>query len=112
MEVAWTQYSKNPGKINSKEGMREIIHREWDVEFAFEGRRFWNLRRWMTAHTELNESQFGWNIIGENARAFYNNYEGPIPVWTKRKFLAPRDYLFPLRSEEVLVSGMVQNLGW
>jgi putative outer membrane protein len=112
VEVAWTQYSKNPGKINSKEGMREIIHREWDVEFAFEGRRFWNLRRWMTAHTELNESQFGWNIIGENARAFYNNYEGPIPVWTKRKFLAPRDYLFPLRSEEVLVSGMVQNLGW
>ena len=112
VEEAWRDYAKNPDKVKTKEGMREIIHREWDVEFAFEGRRFWNLRRWLTAEGELNDNQYGWNIIGKDARQFYNNFEGPVPVWTKRKFVAPRDYLFPIGSEEILISGCVQNPGW
>ena len=82
------------------------------MEFAFEGRRFWNLRRWLTAGEELNDVQLGWNILGDDAQGFYNNYDGPIVVWNKRKFLVPRDYLFPLRSEEVIISGCVQNPGW
>ena len=48
VKEAWETYAKNPGKVATKEGMRKIIHREWDIEFAFEGRRFWNLRRWLT----------------------------------------------------------------
>ena len=53
VKEAWETYAKNPGKVATKEGMRKIIHREWDIEFAFEGRRFWNLRRWLTAVYEL-----------------------------------------------------------
>ena len=110
--TAWTTYSNNPGKVTTQEGMREIIHREWDVEFAFEARRFWNLRRWLDAEEVLNADLLGWNILGSDADAFYNHYEGPVPVWTKRGFTAPRDYLFPIRSEEILISGCVQNPGW
>ena len=91
---------------------REIIRQEWNIEFAFEGRRFWNLRRWLTATEELNSALYGWNILGKTAQQFYNNFEGPVVVWSKREFIAPRDYLFPIRSEEVLVSGCVQNPGW
>lgn len=113
IEESWTAAKAlHPEKITTKAGMREIIRREWNIEFAFEGRRFWNLRRWMTAQDELNEPQKGWNILGDNAKAFYNDFKEPIKVWSKRKFVAPRDYLFPLRSEEVLVSGMKQNPGW
>lgn len=112
VEDAWNTYAKNPGKIKTKEGMRDIIRQEWSIEFAFEGRRFWNLRRWLIAHEELNTKLYGWNIIGENAQEFYNNFEGPIVVWAKRKFTSPRDYLFPIRSEEVVISGCVQNPGW
>lgn len=112
VETSWKNYSKTPGKVDTKVGMREIIRQEWNIEFAFEGRRFWNLRRWLTAADELNEKQYGWNILGQTAQQFYNNFEGPIVVWSKRKFVAPRDYLFPLRSEEVLISGCVQNPGW
>lgn len=112
VKEAWENYSNNPQKPTTKAGMREIIRDEWNVEFAFEGRRFWNLRRWLTAGEELNQVQLGWNILGEDAQAFYNNYDGPIVVWNKRKFLVPRDYLFPLRSEEVIISGCVQNPGW
>ncbi len=112
VEVAWMDYSKTPDKVLTREGMREIIRREWDIEFAFEGKRFWNLRRWLTAGEVMNEKLYGWNIIGETAQQFYNNYEGPVVVWSKHKFISPRDYLFPIRSEEVLISGCVQNPGW
>lgn len=112
VETSWINYSNAPDKIKTKEGMREIIHREWDIEFAFEGRRFWNLRRWLTAESELNEPLYGWNILGSSADVFYNNYNGPVPVWTKRAFAAPRDYLFPLRAEEVLKANCVQNPNW
>lgn len=112
VEDAWQNYAKNADKIKTKAGMREIIHREWDVEFAFEGRRFWNLRRWLKAGEELNTKLYGWNITGQNAQQFYNNFEGPVVVWSKRQFIAPRDYLFPLRSEEIQISGCKQNLEW
>ena len=75
--------------------MREIIRQEWNIEFAFEGRRFWNLRRWLTAADELNTDLYGWNILGETAHQFYNNFDGPVVVWSKREFVAPRDYLSP-----------------
>ncbi len=109
---AWQMYAKDPNKVNNREGMREIIRQEWNIEFAFEGRRFWNLRRWLTAADELNTPLYGWNILGQTAQEFYNNFEGPIPVWTKRKFVAPRDYLFPIRAEEVLIANCEQNPGW
>ncbi len=112
VEEAWQTYALHPEKVRTKEGMREIIHQEWDVEFAFEGRRFWNLRRWLNAEEYLNEKQYGWNITGETAQQFYNNFEGPVVVWSKRQFIPQRDYLFPIRSEEIMISGCVQNPGW
>ena len=112
VEVAWADYSNSPDKVTNQAGMREIIRQEWNIEFAFEGRRFWNLRRWLIAAEELNSSLFGWNILGKDADSFYNNYAGPVVVWSQRKFVAPRDYLFPLESEEVMISGCVQNPGW
>ena len=112
VEIAWKTYSRMPEKINTADGMREIIRQEINIEFAFEGHRFWNLRRWKTAHLAMNEKQYGWNILGENARSFYNNFEGPVIVSSNNKFVAPRDYLFPIRAEEVLVAGCKQNPGW
>lgn len=91
--------------------MREIIRQETNIELAFEGHRFWNLRRWKTAHEELNDPLYGWNVLGVDAETFYNHGE-PVVVWRKRGFSVPKDYLFPIRSEEAQVSGVVQNPGW
>ena len=112
VQEAWANYARNPEKVNTKTGMRNIIRQEWNIEFAFEGRRFWNLRRWMTAPEELNTPQYGWNVLGSTSQLFYHNFEGPVIVWSKRKFTAPKDYFFPIQSEEVLISGCVQNPGW
>ncbi len=112
VEVSWQQFSNQPQKIETKEGMREIIQQENAIEFAFEGHRFWDLRRWKLAHLELNDKLLGWNVLGDNARTFYNNFEGPVVVWDKAKFVAPRDYLFPIKAEEAMIAGYVQNPGW
>ena len=111
VEVAWKN-ARDPGKVSTKSGMRDIIRQEWNIEFAFEGYRYWNVRRWKIANTELNERVYGWNVLGNNANAFYNNGNGPIVVYSGNKFVAPRDYLYPIRSEEVQRAGCVQNPGW
>ena len=112
VQDAWKKFSTHPQQGENQAGMREIIRQEKTVEFAFEGHRFWDLRRWKTAHLELNDKILGWNVLGDNARTFYNNYEGPVVVWSKVKFISPRDYLFPIKAEEVMISGYVQNPGW
>ena len=109
---AWGSYSNNPTKVTTKAGMRDIIQQENNIEFAFEGHRYWNLRRWLIAHQAMNEKQYGWNVLGTTDQAFYNDETGPIVVWSKNKFIAPRDYLDPIDTEEILISGMVQNPGW
>ena len=111
VEEAWKN-ARDPNKVNTQEGMRDIIRQEWNIEFAFEGYRYWNVRRWKIANTEFNESVYGWNVLGSDANSFYNNGLGPVVVYTGNTFVAPRDYLYPIRSEEVQRSGCVQNPGW
>lgn len=110
--TAWKSYSKDGSKVDTKEGMRSIIRQETNIELAFEGHRFFNVRRWMIANEELNQKQFGWNILGTNAETFYNNFTGPMIIRDNHKFTAPRDYLFPIKAEEVIISSVVQNPGW
>ena len=110
VQESWSQ-SSNPSMATTQAGMREIIHREMAIELAFEGQRFWDLRRWLETE-ELNEPQYGWNVVATDAEGFYNNGQGPIVVWSEREFQTPRDYFWPIRSKEVITSGIVQNLGW
>ena len=111
VEVAWKK-AKEPGKVTTQAGMRDIIRQEWNIEFAFEGYRYWNVRRWKIANIELNEKIFGWNVFGNTVNSFYNNGKGPVIVYSGNKFVAPRDYFYPIRSEEVQRAGCVQNPGW
>ena len=73
--------------------------------------RYFNLRRWNEAQV-LAEPLYGWNVVASDNDGFYNNWQGPVVVWSKRRFNSPRDYLFPIRSEEIIISGVVQNPGW
>lgn len=111
VEEAWRN-AREPNKVNTQSGLRDIIQQEWNIEFAFEGVRYWNVRRWKIANIELSEKVYGWNVLGSDANSFFNNGEGPVIVFSGNRFVAPRDYLYPIRSEEVQRSGCVQNPGW
>ena len=111
VRTSWAM-ARDKNKVNTQSGMRDIIRQEWNIEFAFEGMRYWNLRRWKTAHIELNENLYGWNVVGSDYNSFYNAGAGPVVVYSGNKFVAPRDYFYPIRSEEIQISGCVQNPSW
>jgi hypothetical protein len=51
---SWSNFSNKPDKFSTKENMRLIIQQERAIELAFEGERYWDLRRWLLAQEELN----------------------------------------------------------
>ncbi|MDR8392778.1 RagB/SusD family nutrient uptake outer membrane protein [Aliifodinibius sp. S!AR15-10] len=105
---SWKNYSVNPDKPNTQEGLREIIQRERMVELSFEGKRFWDLRRWKRAADELNNPITGWNVKGQNAVSYYQK----TTVY-QQTFVAPRDYLWPIDQTTMIRNpALIQNPGW
>ncbi len=104
---SWATYSKYPDKPQNKEGLREIIQRERMIELAFEGKRFWDLRRWKIADQVLNTSVKGWNVEGTTAIDYYNVVTLELLQFTTKEFL------WPLRQQSLRVNpNLVQNPFW
>ncbi|HEX6428151.1 MAG TPA: RagB/SusD family nutrient uptake outer membrane protein [Niastella sp.] len=105
--ASWTNYSTNPSKFTTKDGMREIIQRESLIELAFEGQRFWDLRRWKTALFEYRRPIEGWDIEQSDPVYFYRRKVLFSQVFTQK------DYFFPIREDNLVVNrNLVQNIGW
>ena len=86
--------------------MREIIRQERLIELAFEGQRFWDIRRWKTAEEILSRPIQGWNINGPGLE-FYQ----VVNLW--QADFEPKDYLWPIRETEIINNpNLVQNPGW
>lgn len=105
---SWRDYSRNPDKPNTKDGLRDIIQRERLIEMAFEGDRFFDLRRWRLSEAYLNQPITGWNIDGSSAADYY----APQILFSQTFF--PRDYLWPLSINEInkAPQQLIQNPGW
>ncbi|WP_448699334.1 RagB/SusD family nutrient uptake outer membrane protein [Mucilaginibacter sp. AW1-3] len=107
VQDAWTQYSTNPTKFTTQSGLRDIIHRERAIELAFEGQRFWDLRRWKEAIKELNGPVLGWDVNQADVAGFYRQ-----KVLFNQTFKT-RDYFWPIKEYDVIVNkNLVQNPGW
>lgn len=107
VKESWSKYSNNPNKPDTKEGLRDIIHHERLIEMAFEGQRFWDLRRWKEAERMLNSPIQAWNVNGETVEEYYQVIE-------VGKFqFSSRDYLWPIAEYDILTNPkLVQNPGW
>ncbi len=105
---SWAMHSTNPNKPDTKTGMREIIHQERTIELAFEGKRFWDIRRWKKIQ-ELNDQPKGWNIRGETPEDFYN----VITVAKNPVEFTIKDYFWPIKESTMNTNlNLVQNYGW
>jgi hypothetical protein len=105
--ASWQANSTKPGKPSSKDGLREIIQQERMIEIAFEGKRFWDIRRWKTAPQHINQPITGWNIIASETADYYR-----IKVLYTPSF-SLKDYLWPLSENTVAANpNLVQNPGW
>jgi hypothetical protein len=109
---SWALHSSNSSKPKTKEGMREIIKQERLIELAFEGQRFWDLRRWKDAQKYMNRPIKGWNINGKGL-GFYNVttvFPGLGDPIVPYEF---KDYLWPVREQEIIKNpNLLQNPGW
>jgi hypothetical protein len=108
VEESWRN-SSNTNKPYGREGLRDIIKQERLIELCFEGQRFFDLRRWKDAEKYWNGPLIqGWDYMGNNVAQFYN-----ITTYETREFLTPRDYLWPLRLNTLIInSNLEQNPGW
>lgn len=107
VEESWTNHSSDPNKYKSKEGLREIIQRERTIELMFEGQRYWDLKRWKTAHVELNKPIKAWDITQLSAPSYYSE------ILLANQRFTMKDYLWPIEISEIQINrNLVQNPGW
>lgn len=107
VEKSWRENSRFPSKFETKEGMRNIIQTERTIELAFEGHRYYDIRRWKTAIDQFNQPVRGWNIEGETDADFYR------PTTLVNLNYNLKDVFWPIKQYELSVNrNLVQNVGW
>jgi hypothetical protein len=80
-------------------GMRERIRHERKVELAFEGHRFWDIRRWRIAEELLHGKRFHGIKITENDNV--KNYEVFEITTSPVQVFLPKHYLMPINFNEL-----------
>ena len=104
---SWANWSNVPDKPKTQAGMRAIIHQERMIELAFEGPRYYDLRRWKEAYAVLNQPYLGWNVSQSTTEDYY------VTVVTDHPVFLSKDYLSPIPEAEMLRNtNLVQNPGW
>jgi hypothetical protein len=108
VKESWANYSSKPNKPDTKDGLRQIIQQERTIELAFEGKRFWDIRRWKKID-ELNDQPRGWNVSGETTEDFYNL----VPIAQVPVKFTVKDYFWPIKESDLTVNkNLIQNYGW
>lgn len=88
--------------------LREIVHRERQIELFMENHNFWDLRRWGEAET-LGIQPKGMSVMEKDDLSKFGQ---PTAVDVRRRFI-PAQYLMPIPIEEVNKNpNMVQNPGY
>lgn len=104
---SWQDHSVYQDKPTKKEGLREIIQRERMIELAFEGKRFWDIRRWKTADEILNRPIKAWNVSGTTAAEYYNVISLAIMEFSTK------EYLWPIKQQSLRTNpNLIQNPYW
>lgn len=110
IQDAWSNatYAKSLNKHTSKEGLREIIRQERMIELAFEGHRYYDIRRWKLAEEYFTTPLKGWSVDEDSEANYYQ-----IKEVSQRSFNSPRDYLQPISFNELSRNPkLIQNPGW
>jgi hypothetical protein len=104
---SWENSSSQPDKPKTKAGMRKIIQQERLIEMAFEGARFWDLRRWKLGQEYMNKPVKGWNVLKNDVREYYRTNT------LHMQSFSVQDYLWPIEENEIVLNpSLVQNPGW
>lgn len=91
----------------TRDQMREVIHNERRIEMAFEGQRYFDIRRWREAEKIYRQPLHGMRIQDNGVQATYSVINVLTVNWENRR------YLYPIPYDEVNKNdNMVQNPNW
>lgn len=94
--------------VTSQEELREIVRRERLVELAFEGLRYFDIRRWKVAEDVIPGIIYGMTYADESGNLQTISLPGFLKV-----FNSQRDYLWPIPQREIeLNPTLTQNPSW
>jgi hypothetical protein len=96
---------------NSQDDLRAKIKRERMIEFMGEGKRYFDLRRWMDAPVEENKRVYGLNVFqtAQNRDEFMQ----VIPVYNLSATFTDKMYFWPISFTDLKRNkNLVQNPGW
>lgn len=99
--------------IPPREEMREIIKHERRVEFACEGHRYHDLRRWGDAYAAYNKPVLGMNIKArEREREAFHTIT-TLTSDKARRYFDYKNYFYPIPKSALNRNDkLVQNPGW
>ena len=107
-EVSWARVGGTP----TGQTLIDAIRRERMCEFVFEGRWYFDLRRWKLAGDYIQRTPKSWNLAGRTTEEFYqltDVYEGA----QVRTFETPRNYWMAIPQDQININpNLVQNPGY
>ena len=88
---------------NSQDKVRELYRRERRVELAFEGKRYFDIRRW----------GIGSQVMAGNVEGAWNPNTGAYVVVESRVYSAPKNDVWPVPQEEINANkNITKASGW
>lgn len=107
-ETSWAIVGGTP----TGDKLINAIRQERMSEFVFEGRWYFDLRRWKIAGDYIQKTPKAWNLAGTTTADFYklsDVYEGT----QTRTFKTPRNYWMAIPQDQINInSNLVQNPGY
>ncbi|MFC2710998.1 RagB/SusD family nutrient uptake outer membrane protein [Hoylesella oralis] len=98
-------------EYSDKDVLRTKIKRERMIEFMGEGKRYFDLRRWMDAPIEESKRVYGLNVFQTQAKR--DEFQKVIPTYNLSATFSDRMYFWPISHSELKRNKkLTQNPGW
>lgn len=91
--------------------LRDKIKRERMIELLGEGKRYYDLRRWMDAPIEESKTVYGCNVMMTSKQQ--NEFQKVVPIYNLPTVFTEKMYFWPISFSELKRNDqLVQNPGW
>lgn len=99
-----------PVTATNEAQLMNAIEHERKVELAFEGERYWDLRRWRKAHIVLNNVRFHGHKISPDGNGL--RYE-TVDCDKQNRFFPTTFYYMPIPLQEIVNNTSIEQIqGW
>lgn len=101
----------DPGIYNDADKLRDKIKRERMIELFAEGKRYYDLRRWMDAVIEESKPIYGLNVFMNQSKR--DEFMKVIPTSNLQSTFSDKMYFWPVSHDELKRNNkLVQTIGW